>query len=367
MPLATIAAIVGIGAGGLSIANSLGGQGGGTQGFNPFTMPYAYPAAYNYQAGTNDLLNQSKSLQTTVDPALLSILNNTLNAGSSPAAGYASAAQTGVPNLMAGDASTLQSLAGMNFQNANTATGAGNQVLNTAFDPQNALYDRTKALTSQDYLAALNLTGNASSPYGAGVFGQGMSDFELNWQNNQLNRQATGASAYGNLLQTGAGEQSLGADQLMQALGYTSQIPSSSLGYYDMLNQYMGTGINNYVSSLTGGPMAAEGAALSGILPYLGLSSSNNPFGAFATNRQFAANQQLGGMMGLMSGLNQLNTASNNPNSWFNGIFGSGNTQYGGGGTNPYNVSPQQFSTYYGGGDSGANISTPAPVVPTYS
>lgn len=76
-----------------------------------------------------------------------------------------------------------------------TSFGAGNQILNTAFDPQQSLYNTqsANALNTQNAINAM--AGIAGTPYGAGVTGQNQQLFNQNWLNQQLGRQATGIGA----------------------------------------------------------------------------------------------------------------------------------------------------------------------------
>ena len=79
-------------------------------------------------------------------------------------------------------------------------------IMNTAFDPQNALYDRTQQQLQDQTNAALSQRGIGMSPYGAGVASNAMGNFNIDWQNQQLQRQATGLGAAGSALgQYGAG------------------------------------------------------------------------------------------------------------------------------------------------------------------
>src|SRR5258708_23118892 len=69
----------------------------------------------------------------------------------------------------------------------------GQQIMNTGFDPQQALYHRTQQQTQDQTRAGLEARGLDSSPYGAGVEGQTMANFNIDWQNQQLQRQAPAA------------------------------------------------------------------------------------------------------------------------------------------------------------------------------
>src|SRR5258708_36165262 len=71
----------------------------------------------------------------------------------------------------------------------------GQQIMNTGFDPQQALYHRTQQQTQDQTRAGLEARGLDSSPYGAGVEGQTMANFNIDWQNQQLQRHAAAAGA----------------------------------------------------------------------------------------------------------------------------------------------------------------------------
>lgn len=76
------------------------------------------------------------------------------------------------------------------------------QLFQQGFDPQNALYGRTAHDTGEQIDAGLSKRGLDMSPYGAGVYNKGMSDFNIDWQNNQLGRATQAAGAAGGLQST---------------------------------------------------------------------------------------------------------------------------------------------------------------------
>lgn len=79
---------------------------------------------------------------------------------------------------------------------------ASNQILQTGFDPQNALFNQTANQALQQQNAINAMSGVGTSPYGAGVTGQAMQNFDLNWQNQQLARQSQAAQIANQLAQT---------------------------------------------------------------------------------------------------------------------------------------------------------------------
>ena len=81
------------------------------------------------------------------------------------------------------------------IDNASGLPGYEKQVFADGFDPQNALRDRTAQQTQQSTRAAMEARGVDSTPYGAGVEADTMKNFNIDWQNNQLNREATAVQA----------------------------------------------------------------------------------------------------------------------------------------------------------------------------
>lgn len=99
----------------------------------------------------------------------------------------------------------------------NNMYNASNAVLNTAFDPQQALYQRMQQQNSDQTNAAEAQRGITMSPYGAGVANQSNTNFNIDWQNQQLGRQTQGLQAAGQGNTTGANLGSTGVNQTMSA------------------------------------------------------------------------------------------------------------------------------------------------------
>lgn len=97
--------------------------------------------------------------------------------------------------------------------------GAG-QVMQSGMDPQNALYARTAQQLQEQIRAAEAARGIAMTPYGAGVEGQTMANFNIDWQNQQLQRQLAALQGAGGALgQYGAGVAG-GAGLAQQGAGF---------------------------------------------------------------------------------------------------------------------------------------------------
>jgi hypothetical protein len=227
--------------------------------------------------------------------------------------------------------------------------GAESQILQTAFDPQNALYNRTAQQVLDQQRAINAMSGVGTSPYGAGVTGQSMQNFNIDWQNNLLQRMLSGAQgatglagAIGNLGQqatgleaqaaglpanvwqqqqqnvlgalSGAGQ---GLGQVAQGLGTAQQLPLNWLQAQNALgaapyNMAAGTS-QNALSSL--GSLLQLGSqqyqlpqqVLSDLASYMQLgqnaSQVGGNLGALASQQSALAGQGLGSLLGAGSNL----------------------------------------------------------------
>jgi hypothetical protein len=82
-----------------------------------------------------------------------------------------------------------QQAADIGTAGASTLASDANQTLNTAYDPQGALYKQgqTGAL---DYANVANsMSGVSGTPYGSSVSANALTNYDLNWQDKQLSRQ----------------------------------------------------------------------------------------------------------------------------------------------------------------------------------
>lgn len=126
---------------------------------------------------------------------------------------------------------------------------AGN-VVTSAFDPQNQLYGYLQNQNQQQQQAINAASGLAATPYGAGVTGQSNQLFNMNWQNQQLQREESGAQTAGGLMTQGA--QLQGQGNALQAAAPGQYYSASGLPYgtynqigndqYANLGAYLGIG-----------------------------------------------------------------------------------------------------------------------------
>jgi hypothetical protein len=176
----------------------------------------------------------------------------------------------------------------------------GGQIAGTAFDPQNALYNRTLQQTQDQTRAGLEARGMDNTPYGAGVEGQALNNFNIDWQNNQLQRQIAGGGAAGGLIGQGAG---------LQAGAPGAYYGASGLPY--QTSQGIGQGQLGTLGTVGG--FGAQGAQIpqqqvQDYLSYLG----------WGTGAQGSANQAQLGLGNF--GLNQANQGFNQQQTMFGDI-----------------------------------------------
>lgn len=215
-------------------------------------------------------------------------INNPYQGAAQAGAGAAGAYGTGtvVPGQQQG-AAALQGVGGAN-------AGYVGQALAAGFDPQGALYDRNFQQQQDQTNAVNSMNGVAGTPYGAGVANQANQNFNLDWGNNQLQRQATAAGTAAtlggsaNTAYTGASTLGTGAMNTQVA---ASGLPASTYGQ----------NLANDLSALSGQNTAVGGAtgindqSLAQILSYLGYA------GDAQGNKQKqidATNQGLGQLAG---------------------------------------------------------------------
>lgn len=155
-----------------------------TQGAQDYAAMVAqlFPQAQDIGQGIIGSGQQVSGLGTSLIPGAQSIIANQ------------QAPQIG-QQIMSGVGSALPGAIQQANQAAGNLYGYGNQILQTAFDPQSALFNQLQNQVAQQANAANAAAGLGSSAYGASQVGNTLSNFDINWQNQLLGRQATGLGA----------------------------------------------------------------------------------------------------------------------------------------------------------------------------
>ena len=207
--------------------------------------------------------------------------------------------------------------------------GASNAVLGSAFDPQGALYGRTLGQVTDQEGAYLANAGLGTTPYGAGLMGQTLGNFNIDWQNQQLSREVQGLGAYtggiGAAGQTATGAYGLGSTAATGGAQFGglpwstfNTIGGMPLGLLSGASQY-GIGAANIPQQQIGDwqqYVSGAGGINQGATQLFGQELNQ---ARLASQQQAMAGQQLG------YGLGQLGTGLGLPQTFGGGGGGGGN------------------------------------------
>jgi hypothetical protein len=262
------------------------------------------PPAPNYSnfgqanSASSSAISGLQSFANQSNPLVSNVLNNPY------AAGYTGA---GVSSGNAyGSAAGAATGAGASMYGAgNTALSDANTIFNMGLDPQQALYNQTLNNTTQQTQAAEAAQGVGNTPYGAGVTGQTISNFNMDWQNQQLARATEGAQAAAGLqsqassdYQQGSYLNNMGAADTLQS----GQVPYST--YNDIQNSGLSallSGQNTY-SNVGSAANAYLGLANQGYQNQLQAYQDQNQADEAFWSGLGSLGSGLSGMLGLNNG-----------------------------------------------------------------
>lgn len=290
MPFGAIAGGLAAGIGGSLVSGLVGGStGGSTSGGSGYYIPTGLQNAdqqwQNLQSGNIGTYNNYN-----LAPYGYTSLAEGIQANNAYGPQYQNAANaaSGSYNALAADFSNqannnwtqqgnLQQLAGQQY---GALANAGNQVYQTALDPQSALYNRTVQQLQDQTGATNSMYGLGSSAAGAGVANNALSNFNIDWQNQQLQRQLQGlqgmAGAYGqaggtlnSLYNTGLNYGNLAGQQANQIPGLqlsSGQVPYQTGQSIAQASGNLGNTFGQYLNSNVYSPaLSFQGAAI----PYM--------------------------------------------------------------------------------------------------
>lgn len=334
MPWAAAGAAIGsIGAAAVSSAMAPSPSGGGANYYTPTGLGNAdqtWQNLLNYEwnnyNGSNFAQFGQQSLQQGLDA------NSQYGPGYQAAANNAGAGYSNLANI-------LNTQSGQNFGTQNALLGAGQQVFNLGLDPQSALYDRTRQQVTDQSNAVNSAYGLGSSAAGAGMTNQALSNFNIDWQNNQLGRALQGLQGYAGAAGTAGRYGELGTQQASAAPGYTLQGGQLPYTTAQSIASTPGSLANTYGSFLNSNVYGPAEGIQGSIIPYLnyGQGAQSVPF-QNATNNANA----MGGAV--YNGLSNVN-------------WGSLGSAFGGGAGNSSPFSTLYGPTGYGAGDTSSYYS----------
>lgn len=194
-----------------------------------------------------------------------------------------------------------QQLGGQTLNNSQQFAGVPTQLapyiqqtLNTAYDPQSALYNQYRQQNQDTTNADLASRGLAYSPYGAGVAATSNQQFDTNWLQTLLNREQTGMNTAATGIQAGEGAANT-ASTLGQA-GVTDIAQGAALPYT------VSTGINQDLASTVPFLTSNQQQQIGDYLGYYGQANANTANSIAAGKAQDQADQALGQGIGTLMG-----------------------------------------------------------------
>lgn len=283
-----------VGVGG-ALAGMFGGGGASSvnlpQQWNMPNMTGAATGAYGGIGNLAPLTNEGYNALPYAESLFNQMYGNQYAAGAQGGAGVASGMGTSAATGAYGAGNALMG-AGV------SALPYGQQIMNTAFDPQQALYARTAQQTTDQTRAGLEARGMDNTPYGAGVEGQTMANFNIDWQNAQLQRQIQGAGGLNNIFSGAGGAINQGAGIANTAAG--QYLTASGMPY--ATNVGIGQNQQGAINNLIGTGQSGANLANVSIQDYLAYvqggtnqQNANNATAQLGLNQsQMAFNQNMG-------------------------------------------------------------------------
>lgn len=277
-----------------------GGSSGGSSSFTPYSPTGLANADTAWQNFLNQEMTNIAGPMAATGSQLPSLYQQLIGNIGNAAPGIEEVASgQAAPYLanMAGQADQFHNIlsdqAMKNYGAESTLQGAGNSIWNTALDPQSALKASMQQQVTDASRASTSSRGIGTSPEAAGIENQDVSKFLMDWQNQQLQRQATGlgamTSAYDSSGKQGqAGGSNLTASQTMSSLAPQLLMQSATLPY-QTTEGLLDSGISNATKFMNAeeatqlGPLAG---IMGQIIPYLnyGSGAQANAFNAGQDN-----------------------------------------------------------------------------------
>ncbi len=214
--------------------------------------------------------------------------------------------------------------AGQAYGSGQNLINAQNQILQTSMDPQQALYNQLLQQTTDQTRAGEAARGLAMSPVGSQIESNALNQFNIDWQNQQLNRQIAGANAAGTAGRTGVGLQGVGTQYMQQGSQYPYQ-----QALINAQNQFGAIGANQ--AAMQGG-LAPQLQNMQNLAGYVGLGAQSMANAAQMQNYNAATGQGWGNIaQRAIGGLSGLFPSTGSTTSGSSGIFPSTGV-YGAGG-----------------------------------
>lgn len=287
----------------------IGGQQGGSKSPNTYVPTGLGTADTTWQSALQQLMQQIQGAGGQITPEIAQAFTALLGidrSGIGPA-GAQAGQQYGQLAGQAGQAGNF-------LNNMGQGVGqAGQQLWQTAQDPQNALRNQVQQQVVDASRAGTSARGIGMGGEAAGIENKAVNDFLLNWQNNQLQRQATGLSGYANASNQAGRDVAGGLAAGALAPEYTQQSAMAPFNANVSAAGFPLQASQMYTGAM-GGLNQQYGGLLSAIIPYLNS-------GQGATGQAFDQGQT--GMANLTYGAGKLfgSGSAGGAGDWLSNIF----------------------------------------------
>ncbi|KVE66984.1 hypothetical protein WI97_11200 [Burkholderia vietnamiensis] len=244
--------------------------------------------------------------------------NNTYGRGYQANADAASGQYTNLSSLM-------NSQANQNFNTQQQLLGAGQNLYSMGLDPQNALYNRTRQQVTDQSNAVNSMYGLGTSAAGAGLTDQALSNFNIDWQNNQLSRAMQGLQGYAGAANTAGRFGELGTSQAGSVPGYTLLAGSTPYNVGQTIASTPGSLAGTYGSYLNSNVYGPAESLMGATIPYMnyGQGAQAIPYQSQAQGAGALGSMVSQGISGLF-GNQQVQNGISNFFSPATGSFGGG-------------------------------------------
>lgn len=262
------------------LANQIPTYAAETGGGNPYVNPLIY---YGAQAG--QLAGQAAPQQFAQGGNILNQIPGMLSAGLNALVQGGNIYNQG--QNIAAEGQGVFNLTPQLYNEGQNVLGSAQQVANTAFDPQQALYNQLINQTQQQSAAQNAMSGLSGTPYGAGLANQNLQNLAINWQNQQLGRQMQGLGA------------------LTQGYGAANQGLQDVLGGFGAANTGFGSAATGFNTGSLGGLQGFDSAILAALQAGQGGAGlQNTGIGTMAQAGSIPYNAYLGQAQNALSGIN---------------------------------------------------------------
>jgi hypothetical protein len=264
-----------------AISSLFGGKSSDQVPVNTFQAP-------NMPQVASDTTSNISTMGSTLTDLLrqyMPFMNTQTTANTAGANAGATAAQTTIPgatNVGYGSidaASALQGGGNQLMGSISPLLQGGNTVMNTAFDPQSMLYQKLLQ-QNQDQTNVTNaMYGVSGTPYGAGVADMSNQNFNIDWQNQQLQRQIAGLQGFGSAVGAAGGALGSAGTAFGQATPTAQAGQNLVTGSAELPFATIAAGAGANTNAIQGGIGATTGTSqptIQDLLAYLGWGTQTN-------------------------------------------------------------------------------------------